>query len=209
VGVTRQMSLRGVIDVSDRIGTCFFVYDQRPKSDVSFIIKSDGDPRLLVEPLRSSLAAIDAEMPLSNVMPLSERLAGSLLARRASMALTGFFAGVALFLAAVGLYGVLVYLVTQRTREIGIRLSLGSSRSRVFQLVMSEGVGIVASGLVAGFLLVVALRSAVASQLYGVGPLDPAVLTIVSIALVAVACAACCIPALRATRIHPAIALKE
>jgi ABC-type antimicrobial peptide transport system permease subunit len=99
--------------------------------------------------------------------------------------------------------------VSQRRREIGIRLALGASRRRVFRLVMGEGVGIVLVGLVAGLAALFVLRGALAGQLYGVGALEPLVLTVVSSLLAVVALAACCLPAMRATRIHPAIALKE
>ncbi len=209
VGVIEHLSLRGVVEANDRIGTCFFVFDQVPESEINFVIRSAGDPLLLADSLRSSLAAIDPELPLSNIRTLSDRLSGSLTSRRASMLLTAVFAGIALFLASVGLYGIVAYLVTQRTREIGIRLSLGSTRSQIFQLVMKEGIGILVVGLAVGFPLMLLLRGAMVSQLYGIGPLDPTVLTVVCFALSIVTVAACSIPAFRATRIHPAVALKQ
>ncbi len=209
VGVIEHMSLRGLVESNDRIGTCFFVFDQEPKKEIAFVIKSADDPKLLTESLRSSLAAIDPELPLSDIKPLNERFSGSLLTQRGSMLLTTLFAGIALFLATVGLYGIVAYLVTQRTREIGIRISLGSTRSQVFQLVMKEAVGILLVGLAAGLPLLLLLRGAMASQLYGIGPLDPRVLAVVSIVLSIVTLAACSRPALRATRIHPAVALKQ
>jgi ABC-type antimicrobial peptide transport system permease subunit len=125
------------------------------------------------------------------------------------MLLTLVFAGVALFLAGVGLYGVLAYLVSGRTREIGIRMALGSTPREVFRLVMREGLGILGLGLAAGLALAVLLRRALAGPLYGIGPFDPAVLATVAVVLTAVALAACSVPALRATRVHPAVALRD
>ena len=209
VGVIEHLSLRGLVEPNDRIGTCFFVFDQEPEREVAFIIKSADDPKLLIESLRSSLASIDPELPLSDIRPLTDRLSGSLLAQRGSMLLTSLFAGIALFLATVGLYGIVAYLVTQRNREIGIRISLGSTRSQVFQLVMKEAIGILVLGLAAGLPLMLLLRGALASQLYGISPLDPVVLTVVTVALSTVTLAACCMPAIRATHIHPAVALKQ
>jgi putative ABC transport system permease protein len=142
-------------------------------------------------------------------MTLSERISESLVTRRSPMLLTAVFAGVALFLAGVGLYGVVAYMVSQRTREIGIRLALGSPRQHLFRLVMGEGVAILLVGLIAGLAAVALLRGLLASHIYGVGVLEPIVLLAVAIVLTMVALAACFLPALRATRVNPAIALSE
>ena len=171
-------------------------------------MKSPSSSKLLTT-LRSSLAAIDPELPLASIMPLTERLSGSLLTQRGSMLLTTLFAAIALFLATVGLYGIVAYLVNQRTREVGIRISLGSTRFQVFKLVMKEAIGVLILGLAAGLPLLLVLRGAMASQLYGIGPLDARVLVIVSIVLSVVTLAASSMPAFRATRIHPAAALKQ
>jgi len=119
------------------------------------------------------------------------------------------FGLVALFLSAVGIYGVLAYLVAQRTKEIGIRLALGSTTSAVFRLVLQEGALLVGTGLVLGVAGVVVLRQAFQSQLFAVRPTDPVVLAITLAALALVAFAACTIPARRATRIDPVSALAE
>jgi ABC-type antimicrobial peptide transport system permease subunit len=119
------------------------------------------------------------------------------------------FAVVALFLAAIGLYGVLAYQVSQRRKEIGIRLALGSDAQRVFGLIVKEGMVLMAGGFVAGVAGAFAVRRTMAAQLYGVGPMDPLVLGGVAAVLAVVALAACMLPARRAARIDPIIALSE
>ena len=119
------------------------------------------------------------------------------------------FGGVALFLSAIGIYGVLAYLVTQRTREIGIRIALGSSTNAVFQLVLREGLLLIAAGFALGAAGAAALGRSLESQLFGVRPSDPLVLSLAVVTLAIVAFAACALPARRATRIDPIVALAE
>jgi len=119
------------------------------------------------------------------------------------------FAVVALFLAAIGLYGVLAYQVSQRTKEIGIRMALGSDSKRVFGLIVKEGMTLMAAGFVGGVVGAFAIRRTMAAQLYAVGPMDPLVLSIVAAALAVVAFLACMLPARRAARIDPLIALTD
>ena len=113
------------------------------------------------------------------------------------------FASVALFLSAIGIYGVLTYLVTQRTREIGIRIALGSSAGSVFKLVIREGMLLVAIGLVVGLSGAAGMRSFIQSQIFGVGAMEPSVISLVVAGLTAVGLAACVLPARRATRVDP------
>jgi putative ABC transport system permease protein len=209
VGVIGEIKLRGMVDVDERHGTYFFPYQQEPSRFIGFVIKTSAEPTLLIEPIRRRLAEIDAEIPLYNTMTLSERISESLVTRRSPMLLTAVFAGVALFLAGIGLYGVVAYMVSQRTREIGIRLALGSPRQHLFRLVMGEGVAILLVGLFAGLVSIVLLRGLLSSHIYGIGVLEPMVLLTVASLLALVALAASCLPALRATRINPAIALGE
>jgi ABC-type antimicrobial peptide transport system permease subunit len=119
------------------------------------------------------------------------------------------FGLVALFMATFGLYGVLAYQVAQRTREIGIRMALGSEGGRVFRLVLGEGVIVLAAGLIVGGAMLFLLRRTLASELYGITPFEPAVLATVTLLLGAVAIAACAVPARRASRIDPMVALSE
>ena len=124
------------------------------------------------------------------------------------MLLANAFGGVALFLAALGIYGVLAYLVARRTREIGIRVALGSTRAGVLKLVLCEGFQLVAIGLVFGMIGAASLQKAVASEIYGLRPLDPLVLARVMALLAIVALAACAVPARRAMRVDPMVALR-
>jgi ABC-type antimicrobial peptide transport system permease subunit len=133
----------------------------------------------------------------------------SLVSRRTPMLLATLFGAVALFLAAVGIYGVLAYQVAQRRKEIGIRLALGSDSRRIFSLIVSEGLWLLGAGLAVGLAGAFAIRKAMETQLYGVQPMDPMVLTAVAAVLGAVAFAACALPARRASRIDPLIALNN
>ncbi len=140
---------------------------------------------------------------------MPERVDKSLNPRRTPMVLALGFGGIALFLASLGLYGVLAYQVSQRTREIGIRMALGSDRGRILTLVLREGLVLVLVGLTIGFAGALALRTIIASQLYGVGPLDPSVLAMVTVVLGTASIVACLAPARRATRVDPVIALTQ
>ena len=140
---------------------------------------------------------------------MEERIADSLADRRTPMLLATGFGAVALLLAAVGIYGVLAYLVELRTREFGIRVALGSDAASVFRKVFGESGLILVAGLAVGLAAAAALRRWIESQLYGVSSLDPAVLALVTAVLAAAALAACLVPAWRATRIDPVVALRE
>jgi len=165
------------------------------------------EPATLTAPIRQVVSRIDAHLPFYYPETMADRVAESLVSRRTPMLLLVVFAGVALILAAVGIYGVLAYSVTQRTRELGIRVALGGSPQQVFRLVISQGLRVLGLGLViglAGSLLLVRLIQAL---LYGVQPTDPVVLTAVVLTLAACGIGACLLPARRATRIDPVVAL--
>jgi ABC-type antimicrobial peptide transport system permease subunit len=140
---------------------------------------------------------------------MEERTEKSLTTRRSPVLLSLAFGVVALLLSAIGIYGVLAYLVTQRTREIGIRIALGSSAGAIFELVLREGLLLIAGGLALGAIGALALRRSLESALFGVSASDPAVLALVTAVLAAVAFAACALPARRATKINPIVALGE
>jgi putative ABC transport system permease protein len=140
---------------------------------------------------------------------MRQRVDASLVSRRTVMLLTTLFANIALFLCCVGVYGVLAYQVAQQRREMGIRLALGSEPRWIFRLVVFEGLRLVGAGLVLGIVGAFAIRRAIEAQLFGVGPLDPAVLSVVTGLLVVVSFVACGLPARRAARIDPAIALTD
>jgi putative ABC transport system permease protein len=159
--------------------------------------------------VRAEIARIDPELALFDVRTMVERAELSVSSRRTAMMLALGFGVVALFLSAVGIYGVLSYLVTLRRREIGIRIALGSTGAGVVKLVLQEGSVLLAVGLVVGFTGAVTLRKAVASQIYAVRPLDPLVMASVVALQMLIALAACFVPARRAARVDPVSVLSE
>jgi len=197
-----------VVMVDEALARKFWPDDNIPFAQevspaATFAVKSDLDRATLISGVRRAIAEIDPELALFDIRTMAELTDASLMSRRTAMVLSLGFAVMALFLAAVGLYGVLAYLVTQRTREIGIRLALGSTASGIFELVLREGLILVAVGLIVGLGGAVALRSAIESQVYGVRSFDPWVIGIVLLTLGAVALAASTVPAYRAARLDP------
>ena len=209
VGVVAEMKQRSLTDGDKAVGAYYFPLAQELQNGLTFTVRSSGDPTSLSGALRREIAAIDAQLPVFDMQPMSHWIERSLADRRAPALLSIAFGVVALFLSAIGIYGVLAYLVTQRTKEIGIRVALGSSASAVFRLVLREGVLLVGIGLLLGGIGSFLLRRTLESLLFGVSASDPAILLLVSGGLAAVALAACCVPARRATRIDPVVALTE
>ena len=206
VGVVAEHSLFG-IDAPEPVGAYFYPTAQRPIRGPTFAIRTVQDPHTLVNAVRAEVAALDPELPLFFVQTMEERMAERLTPRRTPMLLALGFALIALFLSAIGIYGVLAYRVTQRTREFGIRMALGSSAQQLFRLVLSEGATVIAVGLCLGLVGAFLLRNIVASQLYDVDAMDPLIVAGVMVLLGLVAFVACALPARRATQIDPVSAL--
>jgi predicted permease len=209
VGVVATTKMAGFVSTGEPLGTYYLPARQRPERGMTLVVRSAGDPTTLVPAIRQQLRAIDPELPLYSVRTMADRMNESLADRRTPMAIAIVFAAVALFLAAVGIYGALAYQVSQRRKEIGIRLALGSDARTIFGLIVKEGMSLMAAGLLAGLAGAFAIRRTLEAQLYGVGALDPVVLGSVGAMLVIVAFIACSLPARRATRIDPVIALGE
>jgi predicted permease len=208
VGVIPEVRIAGFVAAADRVGAYYFPHAQDIRRNVTLTVRTAGDPMAVTPLVRRELAAIDPELPLYSVMSMRERMDQSLVDRRTPMLLGLMFAGVALFLAALGIYGVLAYQVSQRRREIGIRMALGSDAARIFRMVLGEGMVLLAVGFAAGLALAVALRGVLQTQLYGIGALDPSVLLTVALVLGLAALIACVVPARRASRIDPVGALQ-
>ena len=158
--------------------------------------------------LQKEFWAVDRELPVSGFRTMEQILDTETLQRRMQMSWLGTFAGLALLLAAVGTYGVMSYLVTRRTGEIGIRMALGAGRGNVTWMVLQEGLRLAAVGIATGLAASFAATRMLGALLYGVKPNDPATLAAVSVTMAAVALAACLVPAVRALRIEPVIALR-
>lgn len=207
VGVVRDVKLESLTEA--RVGTYYFPNAQSASNGLTFALRTEGDPQALAAGVRGALASLDPELPVFDMETLEQVTARSLLGRRAPVLLSLSFGAVALFLSALGIYGVLAYLVTQRTREIAIRLALGSSPGGVFGLVLREGMWLSGAGFLLGIAGAAALRRGIESQLFGVSTADPVVLVAVTTGLALVAMAACALPARRATRVNPLLALSE
>jgi putative ABC transport system permease protein len=173
------------------------------------IVRASGAPLALVPAIRRIVAAIDSEVPVSDVQTMDDIIDLSVADRHQLTILLGAFAGLALSLAAVGLYGVLTYAVTQRNREIGLRIALGANYFRVTRLVVGHGLTITCIGLAIGILASFAVTRTLKTVLYGVTATDPITLGGVTLLLTMVALVACCIPAQRASRVDPITVLRE
>jgi predicted permease len=210
VGVVRSVKLQGLVEGEGaRAGAYYFPLAQDPTNAMGFAIRTGGDPTSVAGMLRERLARLDPQMSLFDVTAMPELVERSLDSRRTPMLLALAFGAVALLLASIGIYGVLAYQVTQRTREIGIRMALGSNAAGVLRLVLREGLGLVLVGLACGVGGAIALRQVIASELYGVGALDPAVLLAVTVVLAGASLVACLGPARRAARVNPVVALSQ
>ncbi|MCB1034998.1 MAG: ABC transporter permease [Acidobacteria bacterium] len=209
VGVVGEITMRALVDDRTPVGAYYFPDAQDPRRRMTFALRTTADPDGVARDLRSAVARIDPELALYDVRRMSERLSEDLTSRRTPMVLALIFAGLALLLAALGLYGTLAYGVTQRTRELGIRLALGSGRNRILRLVLGEGLLILATGLTLGMVGAGALGRALRSQLHGVEALDPTVFLWVGAVLGSAALLAAWLPARRATRVDPVIVLTQ
>jgi putative ABC transport system permease protein len=167
-------------------------------------------PATLLEPqIRHEIQSIDPGLPVFNVSSMNDILDRSLASRRFSADLVAGFAGLALLLASIGIYGLLAYMVGQRSREIGLRIALGARRTDILKLILGKGLVLAAVGILSGVFLAASGASMMASLLYGVRPHDPAVFLAVPLLLQAVALLASYIPARRATKVDPILALRE
>jgi predicted permease len=208
IGVVGNVKKRDLTE-NHSDGEIYFPYKQQVPRSVRVVVKTVGEDPRLIDAIRKQIQSADPEMPVFDVRTMPERLAASMVNRRAAMALCLVFAGLALLLSAIGIYGVLAYTVSHRTREFGIRVALGASVRDVVTMVIGQGAKLAAIGLAAGVAGALALTRLMASFLYGVKPGDPAVFGAVGVGLMLVALAASFIPSMRAARIHPAIALRH
>jgi putative ABC transport system permease protein len=187
-------------------------YRQVPQGAMNFVLRTSLPAASLAGTLRERVWSLDRDVPINQIFTMREVVAGSMAQPRFRTVLLGVFAGLALLLAAVGLYGVMAYNVTQRTHEIGLRMALGAQRGDVLKLVLCQGMTMTVLGVVVGIAgalaLVRAMSQVMAQMLFGVQAMDPATFVAIPVVLLAVALLACLIPARRATRVDPLQALR-
>jgi putative ABC transport system permease protein len=183
-------------------------YDQNAIGEMYVVVRAEGDPMALLTAIRAQVKAQDAELPIYRAKRMEEYVAASVAQRRFTSVLCTVFAGAGLLLAIVGLFGVMSYSVAQRTHELGVRVAVGAAKWDILRLILKEGMGITAAGIVVGLVGTLALSSILKSQLYGVSERDPLTFLAVIVVLALVALVACYIPARRATRVDPMVALR-
>ena len=172
------------------------------------MVRTSGDPLVSVSALRAAARRFDPDQVLFEFKSLDEQISGTVASQRFAMILLSIFAALALVLSAIGVYGVISYLVSQRTREIGVRVALGAQRSDVLRLILGDGARLTFLGAAIGLAASLGLTRLLAKMLFGVRASDPVTLIVVTVILSAVAFLACYIPALRATRVDPMVALR-
>jgi putative ABC transport system permease protein len=183
-------------------------YPQDVFGTMWIVARTGGEPTAIASDVRSLLKNLDRNIPAYSLSPLTDVVSDSLAQRRFSMFLLGLFAMIALLLAAVGLYGVIAYSVSQRTQEIGVRLAVGASRSRVLGMIIGQGMRLVVAGTLLGLAGALALARLVSTLLFEVTPFDPPSYAGTVVTLIAVAMLACWFPARRALSVDPIAALR-
>jgi predicted permease len=215
-GTTQWATVVGVVDTIKHSQlreetskeTLYWPLRQSPQRSGAFVLRADVAAEALIKPMRDTILSVDPEQPLFSIQTLDERIAISLNQQRAPMLLLGAFAGVALLLSALGIYGVLAYTVGQRTSELGVRMAIGAGRSHILGLVLRHGAILTVTGLILGLIGAFASGQAMRSQLFGVSSSDPAIFVLVTLFLAAIAMLSCYLPARRATRVDPLSALR-
>jgi putative ABC transport system permease protein len=187
----------------------YIPFAQSPRSTLSLVVRTAGDPRALAPLVRQRVRELDPDLPLARLGPMPELLARAAARPRFNLLLLAVFAGSALLLAALGIYGVTSYAVAQRTHEIGVRMALGARRGDVLALVVGQGMGLSLAGVGLGLAVALALSRLVAGLLFGVAATDPATYAALALLLAGVALVACWLPARRAAALDPVVALQE
>ena len=212
VGIVGDVKHRGL--EREAGAEAYVSYLQAPTPTMSLIVRASsvnhavGDPANLTASIREAVQKVDKDQPLYDVKPMAAWVNESVARQRFNMLLLGVFAAVALVLAAIGIYGVISYSVTQRTHEIGIRLALGAQRKDVLRLVVGQGLALTVAGVACGVAGAFALTRLMAGLLFSVSPSDPMTFVIIPLLLAGVALVACYLPARRAAKTDPLVALR-
>jgi len=207
VGVVKDIKHDG-LDI-DGVPHIFVSIYQSGDRQLGVVLRTSLPASLLERQIRREVQSIDPGLPVFDVSSMNDVIDRSLAARRFSAGLVGGFAGLALLLASIGIYGLLAFMAGQRSREIGLRIALGAGPADVLKLFLHKGVVLASAGIVAGVIVSASTASIMASLLYGVRPHDPAVFLAVPLLLLAVSVLASYLPARRATKVDPMFALRE
>jgi putative ABC transport system permease protein len=186
----------------------YLPFQQNPGLNLTLVARTRSDPKAFAGAVRREVSAIDRDLPVSNIKFMEEIIGKSVAQPRVYALLLGIFAGLALILASIGIYGVMSYSVTQRTHDIGIRMALGARPLDVLKMVIRQGMILGIAGIIIGLIVSFAVTRVLANQLYGLTATDPVTFTAISLLLMFVVLIACYIPALRATKVDPMIAVR-
>ncbi len=207
IGVVGRVKMESLNQNSDRVQG-YYSFAQSPPNSMTVIVKGASDPNQLINSVRAAVKAIDPDQPIYNPRTMSEIRADSVASERLNLTLLSLFAGIALVLAIVGIYGVMSYSVTQRTHEIGIRMAIGARPRDVFTMILGQGMKLTLLGIVIGLAAAFGLTRLMASMLFGVEPTDAMTFGGIAALLIGVALLACYLPGRRATKVEPTISLR-
>jgi putative ABC transport system permease protein len=207
VGVVGRVKMEGLDTDSNRVQG-YFPFSQIPQRSMTVIVKSTVEPTLMVESARKQVLAVDPNQPIYSIRTMDEIRDESVAPEKLNLTLLGLFAGIALVLAIVGIYGVMSYSVTQRTHEIGIRMALGARAADVLKMVIGQGMKLTLIGVGIGLVGAFGLTRLMATLLFGVKPTDPLTFGAIALLMASVAFLSCWLPARRATKVDPMVALR-
>ncbi len=207
LGVVGRVKMESLNQNSDRVQG-YFAFNQTPQGGMTVVIKGASDPNQLINSVRGAVKEIDPDQPIYNPRTMDEIRAESVAPERLNLTLLSLFAGIALVLAIVGIYGVMSYSVTQRTHEIGIRMAIGARPRDVFKMILGHGMKLALIGVGIGLVSAFGLTRLMETMLFGVNPTDVTTFASISILLITVALLACYLPGRRATKVEPTISLR-
>lgn len=207
VGVVGRVKMEALNQDSKRVQG-YFAFAQMPFSGMTVITRATTDPNQLIGAMRQQVKVLDPDQPIYNVRTMSEIRSDSVAPERLNLTLLSIFAGIALVLAVVGIYGVMSYSVTQRTHEIGIRMAIGAQPRDVFKMVLGQGMMLALIGVAVGLVGAFGLTRLMATMLFGVEPTDPVTFAAIAVLLTCVAMVACYLPGRRATKVDPVVSLR-
>jgi len=207
VGVVGRVKMEGLSQDSKRVQG-YFPSAQISNNGMTIVLKASGDPNQLIAAARQQVKAIDPDQPIYSIRTMDEIRAESVAPERLNLTLLSIFAGIALVLAVVGIYGVMSYSVTQRTHEIGIRMAIGAQPRDVFRMVITQGMMLALIGVGLGLIGAFGLTRLMTTMLFGVEPTDPATFAAIAVLLTVVALVACYVPGRRATKVDPVVSLR-